>query len=45
MLADLERASELGLNGTPTFVINGTVYQNPASWEQWKQILERELKR
>ncbi len=45
VLADLERAAELGINGTPTFVINGTVYENPLSWGQWTEILERELKR
>ena len=42
--ADLQKANELGLPGTPAFVINGKVTPTPASWAEWKKLLDGLLK-
>lgn len=37
--ADLRAANDLGLGGTPSFVIGGKVYENPGSWGAWQKLL------
>jgi protein-disulfide isomerase len=39
IVADMAEASKLGINGTPTFVIDGAVYQNPGTWAEWQKVL------
>lgn len=42
--ADLRKANELGLPGTPSFVINGEVTPAPESLDAWKKLLDGLLK-
>ncbi len=39
IVADMAEAARLGIAGTPTFVIGGTVYQNPGTWAEWRKVL------
>lgn len=43
VLADLEEARELGINGTPSFVVNGKLLNGLVSFEEFKRVIEREL--
>ncbi len=40
---DYENDLKLGLTYTPTFVLNGTVIQNPTSYDAFKQIIQQSL--
>lgn len=42
--ADLKKANELGLPGTPSFVINGQVTPTPEDFAAWKKLLDSLLK-
>ena len=44
VLADLREARRLGITGTPTFVVNGRLVRGAVSFEEFKVIIERELK-
>ncbi len=44
VVADLQEARRIGIDGTPTFVINGKLLRGAASLEQFKSIIDRELK-
>lgn len=44
VLKDIEEARRLGINGTPAFVINGTLIRGAVSYEDFKAVVERELK-
>lgn len=37
------QALSLGINATPTFFVNGVQIQNPASYDQFKQIIQNAL--
>lgn len=41
---DLQKANELGLPGTPSFVINGKVAATPATLADWRKLLDGLLK-
>jgi len=43
--ADLKEAQRLGINATPTFLINGRLLTGAASLEEFKTIVEQELNR
>ena len=40
---DLQEARRLGINSTPTFVINGKLVRGALSFENFKAVIEREL--
>ncbi len=42
--ADLALAEELGINGTPSFVINGKILVGAQPFENFKAVIEAELK-
>lgn len=42
---DLKDGSDLGINGTPTFFINGKQYYGPLTYEGLKKELDSELKK
>lgn len=42
--SDLNTGMELGVNSTPTFFINGTMYPGVLSYDNFKQLLDEELK-
>jgi predicted DsbA family dithiol-disulfide isomerase len=44
VLKDLSEAKQLGINSTPTFIINGRVFRGAPSFEGLKAAIERELK-
>lgn len=44
ILKDLDEARRLGINSTPTFIINGRLYQGMPSVEGFKAVITRELK-
>ncbi|MFN2452781.1 MAG: thioredoxin domain-containing protein [Pyrinomonadaceae bacterium] len=44
ILKDMQEAKRLGIEGTPTFIINGAVVRGAISFEEFKTIVERELK-
>jgi protein-disulfide isomerase len=41
--SDLREAESLGLNGTPAFLINGVLLSGAQPYEQFEQVIEREL--
>ena len=41
--ADLQSGLKAGVNATPTFFLNGVKLQNPASYEEFKNILNEEI--
>ena len=41
--ADLKEAESLGLSGTPAFLINGVLLSGAQPYEQFEQVIEREL--
>jgi protein-disulfide isomerase len=43
VLADQKLALDLGLTGTPSFIINGEKYTGGRSYESWREILDRAL--
>ena len=43
IVADLDEARRLGINGTPSFVINGKLLLGAASLEEFTNAVEREL--
>ena len=43
--ADLSEAQRLGINATPTFLINGRLLTGAASLEEFKSVVEQELNR
>ena len=43
--ADLREAQRLGINATPTFLINGTLLIGAASLQEFKAVVEQELNR
>lgn len=44
VIADLQEAKRLGIDSTPTFLINGKLLRGAASLDQFKLIIDRELK-
>jgi len=44
VIADLAEARRLGIEGTPTFVINGKLLRGAASFEEFSDVIEHELK-
>ena len=42
---NLEEAKRLGIDSTPTFVINGKLFRGALSLEEFKAVIEKELKR
>lgn len=44
VIADLQEAKRLGIDSTPTFLINGRLLRGAASLDQFKLIIDRELK-
>lgn len=44
ILRDLNEAQRLGINSTPTFLINGRVFRGALSFQDFKAAIERELK-
>lgn len=43
VLADQKLATDLGLTGTPTFIVNGEKYTGQRPYESWKEILDKAL--
>jgi protein-disulfide isomerase len=43
VLKDMQDAQELGINGTPTFIVNGTLYRGALSFEDFSGIIENKL--
>ena len=44
IIADLQEARRLGIDSTPTFLINGKLLRGAANLDQFKLIIDRELK-
>lgn len=44
VLGDAQEARRLGINGTPTFVINGQPVSGAVSFNEFKGLIDRELK-
>lgn len=44
VLRDMREAKRLGINGTPAFIINGKLFRGSLSLEDFKGVIERELK-
>lgn len=44
VVKDLQEARRLGINGTPTFIINGKLYRGALKYDDLKAAIERELK-
>lgn len=44
VLKDIGEAKRLGINGTPTFIINGKLFRGALSFDEFKDVIERELK-
>lgn len=44
VLSQEKSAISLGINSTPTFFLNGNRIQNPRSYEEFKNLIEKELK-
>jgi protein-disulfide isomerase len=44
VLKDVQEATRLGINGTPAFIINGMLVRGAPDFEEFKSIIERELK-
>ena len=43
ILKDLREANRLGINSTPTFIINGKLFRGALSFEEFKATIQREL--
>ncbi|HEY7785282.1 MAG TPA: thioredoxin domain-containing protein [Pyrinomonadaceae bacterium] len=43
VLKDLQEAKRLGIDSTPTFIINGRIVRGAVSFESFKQIIDHEL--
>lgn len=43
VLVDQKLATDLGLTGTPTFIVNGEKYTGQRPYESWKEILDKAL--
>jgi protein-disulfide isomerase len=44
VLNDVQEARRLGINGTPTFIVNGTPMRGAHSFDDFKDIIARKLK-
>lgn len=44
VLKDVQEARRLGINGTPAYIINGQLHRGSLGFEEFKSIIERELK-
>lgn len=44
VLKDSQEAKKLGIDGTPAFIINGKLFRGVLSFEDFKTIIESELK-
>ena len=44
VMADLAEARRLGIEGTPTFIINGKVLRGAVTFEEFSEVIEHELK-
>jgi protein-disulfide isomerase len=44
VIKDIVEAKRLGITGTPTFVVNGKLVRGAISFDEFRQIIERELK-
>lgn len=44
ILKDVREARQFGINSTPTFVVNGKLVRGAIGFEEFKAIIERELK-
>jgi len=42
---DVDEAKRLGIDSTPTFVINGKLFRGALSFDDFKAVIEKELKR
>lgn len=43
VLADQKLATDLGLTGTPSFIVNGEKYSGQRPYESWREILDKAL--
>jgi protein-disulfide isomerase len=43
-MKDIVEAKRLGIEGTPTFIINGKMFRGLIGLEDFRQIIESELK-
>jgi len=43
VLADLEKARQLGLTATPSFIVNGKTFSGFMPYGRWKEILDKAL--
>ncbi|GIW31995.1 MAG: thiol:disulfide interchange protein [Meiothermus sp.] len=43
VLADQKLATDLGLTGTPSFIVNGETYAGQRSYDSWREILDKAL--
>ena len=41
---DLKEAKQLGISGTPTFVVNGTLVRGAIGFEEFRAVIDREVK-
>lgn len=44
VLADIGEARRLGIDSTPTFIINGRLFRGAGTFEEFQAVIERELK-
>lgn len=44
ILADIREAKRLGINSTPTFIINGRLFRGVSTFEDFQAVIEHELK-
>lgn len=43
VLADQKLATDLGLTGTPSFIVNGETYTGQRPYDSWREILDKAL--
>jgi protein-disulfide isomerase len=43
VLRDMQDAQQLGIDGTPTFIVNGTLYRGALNFEDFSAIIENKL--
>jgi protein-disulfide isomerase len=43
VLADQKLATDLGLTGTPSFIVNGETYTGQRPYDSWQEILDKAL--
>jgi len=45
VITDRNSGNQLGVNGTPTFFLNGEKIRNPRGYEEFKSLIEKALGR